>query len=142
MRETTRYCDALLQTVQFRAPAQQQSESLASLFESALNRYFKMFESYPLREIFIYLESGKYYSPEIVRIASSHQERVASEFANLLRAAVNDAFITMPTIERIDVISKTAALIIRDSLSKHILLPQKEPIALSLIINILQPYIR
>jgi len=132
VNETTRYCASFLQTVQFKITAD--CDSLSQLLSSALNRYVQLFESYPLKEIFTYIESGKFYSEEIMAIASALQEKIASEFTQLLRSAVSMGFISSPTIEKLDIISKTAAIIIYTALSK------KDFSQTPLLLNLLSPY--
>lgn len=132
--ETTKYCASFLQTVQFKALSEECS-SLFELLSSALNRYMQLFEGYPLREIFTYVEAGKFYSAEIESINSFHQERIASEFASLLRMAVSKGFIKSPTIEKLDIISKTASIIIHNSLFS-----KNTNVTISLLLNLLEPY--
>ena len=132
--ETTKYCASFLQTVQFKALSDE-CTSLSELLSSALNRYIQLFEGYPLREIFTYIEAGKFYSADIESINAFHQERIASEFASLLRTAVSKGFIKSPTIEKLGIISKTAAIIIHNALFS-----KNTNATITLLLNLLEPY--
>ncbi len=123
IKDTLRYCSESLEKTTFiptEIDAAAKKYPTEVIFKGIVNRWFKIFSREPLFQIYIFLESEKYFSSEAQRIVAKTRDRMIYGSKVALESLAAAGKIAQDSIDSYDRWSKTFVSALRDSLDNFL----------------------